>query len=229
MKSTTSSCDKAGKEEENEEETSPAVASAVGSSNSEADFSSNSDQECNPVHEIANGLHMHVTESIQECSDTGHSSCRVSTTAEKSYFNLDDFTKYFPELELSQDSPCSSPFCDPDKGPIEKPRPPVVVVPTAVLTTSSETNTESGRSNFLIKSAVHFVEEPFPQVLGHIPPTKPEPVYHKSLSVDRLVWIHVCACGYFSLLHAGGSTSVILHELQSPGQSSIKLCLISIR
>lgn len=186
-------CDKAGKEEENEEESSPAITSnrnnlvAVGSSNSEADFSSNSEHEYNSEHEVANKNHdrLHMPESIQECSDTDYLSSRISTSAE---FNLDEFNKYFPELEVSQDNltfPCS-PSSGPGKGPTEKP--PVVVVPTAALTTlTSETKLNTEKFSF--KTAVHFVEEPAPQIMGHIPPTKPEPVYHKSLSVDRLVWM----------------------------------------
>ncbi len=98
---------------------------------------------------------------------------------------------------------------DPTSDPVSKAQRPVVVVPTAICTneinignpinstsattsTTTTTTTEGTTADGIrdIQEACHcaqLVEKPSPQVLGHIPPSNAEPLYTKTLSVDRLV------------------------------------------
>lgn len=74
-------------------------------------------------------------------------------------------------------------------------KPPVIVptaVPTAVPTNTdilSGSIEEPGSNGVggLFKTASNFVEEPAPQVLGHVPSERHELVYSKGISVDRSV------------------------------------------
>lgn len=130
--------------------------------------------------------------------------------------NLAVFQKYFPELERSQDSSVSlsselqackslstdQSICNPweDDSSLDLrsklSKSPVVVVPTAVQ--ASESNTEDLNEIAMAISrdmpfltASRFVEEPAPQVLGHTPPEKPEVMYTKTPSVDRLDYMQM--------------------------------------
>lgn len=132
--------------------------------------------------------------------------------------DMETYKKYFPELEESQESlslyyptslkPPNPPHLstsnpESDKGldaRTEVSKFPVIVVPTAVqiscdsITESSSESREgevkSESSAALFKTAAYFVEEPAPQILGHTSPMKPELLYSKTPSVDRLV----CMC-----------------------------------
>lgn len=121
--------------------------------------------------------------------------------------DLDSFTKFFPELNdsnerlssfhflplmptsISQPSTCN-PWLDDSDLEAKVTKPPVIV-PTAIPTSEKNTDILSGskeekeeeKSN--MKTAAKFTEEPAPQVLGHVPSEKPELVYSKGISVDR--------------------------------------------
>lgn len=113
--------------------------------------------------------------------------------------DIEAFQKLFPELEESQDSVCkyystTKPTAETDKGPNpgkegseEVPKYPVVVVPTAVQVNEEECDKSEYTVATLFKTAAYFAEEATPQLLGHTLPMKPEPMYSKGPSVDRLV------------------------------------------
>lgn len=130
--------------------------------------------------------------------------------------DLELFRKFFPELDdfeedltsfhLSSLLPTSESFpsvCNPWIEPDSETnvaKPPVVVVPTAVQASESNTDVlnksregemKSASSMTLFKTAANFVEEPAPQILGHVPPEKPELAQLKGLSVDRLVHVAI--------------------------------------
>lgn len=157
-------------------------------------------------------LRNRVPDSSSTDVDCDGLSSQVSSFSEnvevKVDINVELYKKYFPELEESQESlsvyyssvvkpPKPSNLCnqEPEITPLDlekesKKSITVVVVPTPMkfgdsVTDSSEMEPDTPVA--LFKTAANFVEEPAPQVLGHAPPTKPELMYNKSLSVDRLV------------------------------------------
>ena len=128
-------------------------------------------------------------------------------TEVKININLDLYRKYFPELEDSEESLSTDYLFPPSKlASSQEPKAtgadsgkdggkfPVVVVPTAVqmseslmesLNESKEGETKVESSVALFKTSAYFVEEPEPQILGHMPPMKSELMYTKTPSVDR--------------------------------------------
>ena len=143
------------------------------------------------------------------------SRCAREFKAKKVNVDVDLFSKYFPEVfqtSSEQEEPCPQTPSDTtpvpkdealssnlpmESAPIVAKAPPVVIIPTGLQTTSSS-NTETlsqsktsevakSESKVSLNTASNFVEEPAPQILGHISLEKPEPLYAKALSVDRYV------------------------------------------
>ena len=102
--------------------------------------------------------------------------------------DIETFKKYFPELEVPQESVSkyypTKPTAETDK---EVTKYPVVVVPTAVHVNEEDGEKSEYSVAALFKTAAYFTEESAPQILEHASPMKPELMYSKAPSVDRLV------------------------------------------
>lgn len=128
-------------------------------------------------------------------------SAQASTRSDISSLHLEQFKKYFPELEeLHVDfsssrvdkgiSKTSSLELDTkaDTNVIEDLEDdlPAVIIPTGIAADKSEDMmTQVGSSSRELKNVTGFVEIPIPQVYGHLPPDYSEPFYFKSHSIDR--------------------------------------------
>ncbi len=150
------------------------------------------------------GRSSHDSNELVE-SDSCESSRFTRSFKVKQNIDLALFSKYFPEIaQESKDQEDSLPLncssevlsnSSAELGPKPTPSAPVVVIPTGLQTTNSNVDnldqskaSESAKTDSkesLVNSTTTFVEEPAPQVLGHISPEKQEPVYVKTLSVDR--------------------------------------------
>ena len=155
-----------------------------------------------------------VTKNTETAADSGELNGDDLTDklcALMAKIDLDFFGKFFPEINASNETLSSLHFlplvqqqssslpsaCNPwlensDSELRAAAKPPPVVVPTAIPTSERHLDMgnkleqeEEGEEKSGIKVVTNFVEQPAPQVLGHVPLDRHELMYSKSVSVDR--------------------------------------------